>query len=129
MAVEIKWIITGRILLVDLIGNVPLDEFRDAVDQANKELNHYAQPPYAHVIFKSTDAMIPPTNVKLMREITQNYFVNPHLGYTIIISNDQVHRFLSSVTAQMFQSRWRSFSTYQEGMSFLETIDKTLANA
>lgn len=129
MAVEIKWVITGRILLVDLIGDVPLDEFREAVSQANRELNHHAQPPYAHVIFKSTDGSIPPTNVKQMREITQNYFINPHLAYTIIVSTDQTHRFLSSVTAQMFQSRWRSFGTYQEGLSFLESIDQTLVNA
>ncbi|GAB4335079.1 MAG: hypothetical protein Kow00117_18340 [Phototrophicales bacterium] len=127
MAFKVEWVISGRILLVDLSDNITIEEFERAVYQAMFEVDRAGEPPFVHVIFQSLYGRISPTNLQQMKRITESYFRNPRLGYTIVISTDEVYRFLSGLTAQIYHSRWRAFDSVQEGIAFLQAIDKTLA--
>lgn len=121
MPYTIEWHTPSVIIALHLTGDITLTDIQafntdvitmlDSVDCA-----------LAHVIADFSDANLLPTKVTDLRD-TLTYLQHEHIGWTAVITHNQLMKFLTSIVSQMSQARFRSFETFTDAVEFIAYVD------
>lgn len=123
MAYELNWMVENRVIYERLSGNITLDEIREVGKLVSEHVA--VGTPLVHLVADLTEVGKFPMN---LREIN-NMFENPHrerFGWMIGITNNQLVRFFGTMIPQLQGARMRMFTSVDEALRFLQSVDETL---
>ena len=121
MPYKIEWQTPTVVISLKLEGVVTLTELRafnaeiiNMIDSVDRTLTH--------LIADFSDATLLPTKVADLRN-TLTYLQHENIGWTALITNDQLMRFVTSIVSQMSQARFRSFESFEDALEFIDYVD------
>jgi hypothetical protein len=125
MGHEISWHIENAIIEIRLWGDITIDDFPE-YDRLTLEHIEQSTHPLVHVWIDLTDVGDFPNNVgKVHKALT--HLNHPRLGWSIVITESRVIRFVAYMITQMSKARFRAYNTCEEALHFLQTVDATLS--
>ena len=122
MPYKMSWLVEKRVIYTRMYGHVTSEELTSYY----RLMLTYAQDSelLLHTITDSTD--ITTMNMGL-RDLQNTPFAGiRNLGWAIFISPSKINRFFASVVTQLSKKRGRQFTTFDEGLKFLQDIDDSL---
>ena len=123
MKYRISWYLEGRVVITEHFQAVTPED----VAQMDKEyVAHLEQSDAAlvHFLFdlRQHDS-VPDLKTMSHMEFTKH----PRFGWTIVVGNiNPITRFLVSTVAQINKARFRSFTTMEDALLFLQEMDSSL---
>ncbi len=126
MEPETSWYVKGRVGLVKASGIISLEDLQGAdrkmvemirQKSANAALFHFL------IDLRAVDKL--EVNVaEMSRAFTHMH--EPGLGWSLVITNNRLIKFVGSVVSQLAKARFMAFATFDEALEFLQEQDSTL---
>ncbi|MEZ4670937.1 MAG: hypothetical protein R3E39_23790 [Anaerolineae bacterium] len=125
MPYSVEWLVEQRILVSRYYGEITLEDARGQITQANALLRTGI--PLVHSIVDMTGVTNNPSiqMVKELRLIDMSG-IRDKMGWTIILTNNTLLKFASSLFVPILQLRQRFFADMDEALAFLQDEDPTL---
>jgi hypothetical protein len=125
---SVAWYTDGRIIYDCPQGIITIETAQAASDAILALLDSQpdVSPNSIHLMIDMRQVEDFPRNLSSATQ-TLNYMRHPALGWTIMITANQVQRIFASVLAQVFRVRFKMVATLDEALSFLQRYDVTLA--
>jgi hypothetical protein len=126
MEPETSWYVKGRVGLVKASGIVSLQDLQ-AADRQMVEMIRQKSPDAAlfHFLIDLRNVDKLEFNVaEMSRAFTHLH--EPGLGWSLLITNNRLIKFVGSVVTQLAKARFMAFSTFDEALEFLQGQDSTL---
>jgi anti-anti-sigma regulatory factor len=118
------WLVRGRVLIAQFVGDVSASEARTVNADMQRMIGADGIAP-VHVIVDMTHVSHVPTNVRdVMSGMRVDY--PEKSGWTVIVSRSPVARFVAAVVAQILRQKVRSVPDLDSAYQFLWTADPTL---
>lgn len=123
----VTWHTPGRILYDCPQGAITQEIAEASNDMILRLLNSQSNPPLGgiHLILDFQQATEIPRNLTNATQ-TLKYMRHPALGWTIMITENQIQRMFASVLAQIFRVRFKMVGSMEEALAFLYRQDPTL---
>jgi hypothetical protein len=125
MAYNISWYIENRVMLIEIVGRVDIDEFERLHNEA---FDYVAKSPYkVHAIADLAQFDGIPTNFKILAAAT-NKEKTANQGMTILVMPKlaRVIRFVASLIMQTLRLEYRMCETVDEALQILQNVDMSL---
>ena len=124
MPVEVSWLVENRVIYSRCHGVLSVAEVKEASSQTTRMMNSGIK--FVHQIANATDIERLSFNLTDLMKSFRGFPASPNMGWTLTVSPNAIHRFISSIVVQMGSSRQRVFNTLEEAIAFLQSIDETL---
>ncbi len=125
MPYQTGWYVENRIILTRYTGIIRVEDIRGQIDETHALIEQGI--PLVHsIIDLSQIEKWPPLNVVNEFRSMDIESVRERIGWSIIVANNVVLKFGSSLFAPIFNLRQRIFSTADEALTFLHENDSTL---
>jgi len=127
MSIHIHWHIEGRIIYATIIGEIGINDLKQASDQI-VALIEESHAPLIHLLVDETQAGAPPKpDLKPITDALQ-VFRHPRMGWLIVFGNsgNRLARLITYMVSQLGRLRFRRFDTLQESLEFLYSMDTSL---
>ena len=121
----ISWLLQGRIVHTDFYGEMVAEEIQEATREII-ELMDEGDGPLVHVITDTTGLGRYLIKVGLVNSSALDALRHPKMGWSIIISDNNVVKYLSGIVTGISRARFRAFGTLEEGLAFLNQVDSSL---
>lgn len=125
MPFEMRWFVENRIILTRYTGNITSDDIREQMGQT-KNLMMEGTPLIHSIIDLSQIEKWPPLNVVNEFRSIDISEVRQKMGWSIIVVDNMLLKFGTSLFSPIFKLRQRIFSTLDEALIFLQQEDNTL---
>ena len=125
MPYQTGWYVESRIILTRYTGIIRVEDIRGQIDET-RTLIEEGIPLVHSIIDLSQIEKWPPLNVVNEFRSMDIESVRERMGWSIIVANNMVLKFGSSLFAPIFNLRQRIFSTVDEALTFLYENDSTL---
>lgn len=124
MPYEVSWLVEKRIIYFHTSGIATIDD----VKAGNKKVMAMLEEgiPFVHLITDSTDVEKVQLGLNDLASVFRDMPASPKMGWSIYISPKMLDRFFASVTTQLTKSRHREFTTLEDAIAFLRSVDDTL---
>ena len=119
------WYVENRIILTRYTGFIQVEDIRGQIDETRRLIDQ-GTPLIHSIIDLSQIDKWPPLNVVNEFRSMDIESVRERMGWSIIVANNMVLKFGSSLFAPIFNLRQRIFSTVDEAITFLHENDSTL---
>lgn len=119
---EIQWYIPDRVMVIHLRGSMTIEELSAMADESVTYIKR--GPPPVHAIVDQRDLISYP--YRLNNLLTINRGKQPESGFTVVVSENPVTRFLTNALFQLIRMEMRSCTSMDEAMDILLRIDPTL---
>lgn len=123
MPYEIQWLYEKRIINPAFFGVVTLEEMKAEIWELT-EVTKTGKPP-VHIIVDMSGVDHLAANLLQIRKVTPP--VTPEIGWVIIVGQNPLVRFISSISVQLSRAKYRFFATTDEALIFLKTRDADIA--
>jgi hypothetical protein len=128
MPYDVSWVVENRISLVRFISEITLDEMRQANQDSIAYIQQGSPGLLFHSILDTTQLEKFPMKLNLLTDDSVgSYRKEPNLGWILLISHNRMISFLSSMTVQLTQTRFRVLQTVDEAIAFLKDRDVSLS--
>jgi hypothetical protein len=125
MAFNISWYIDGRVVLVRLSGTQTPEDARH-FDEAIRPYLDNAEVPLIHFVFDTTGLVGLPGLGTLARF---QWTRHPKTGWVVGFPKpNPVVAMVTTIAAQLFKARFRTFDSIDATLTFLQSVDSTLPN-
>jgi len=125
MTANVSWYIEGRIVMVTATGSLTI---RDGIAISNQliQLFESSTAPLVHVLVNQRDLSAVPQDLKQIVKATA-FMRHPQMGWLLLFGteNRAVH-FMAYLASQIARLRHRRFSTLDDALDFLYSVDLTL---
>ncbi len=126
MALEVSWLIEGRLMNARFVGNVTLEELESAVNVIMEMLT-VGDSPLIHSVHDASALTAMPISLSALSNVTGEAYKHPRLGWVVAHSvQNRVVGFIGNMMGRLFQTRYRIFDTRAEALAFLNSMDETL---
>ncbi len=125
MPYQTGWYVESRIILTRYTGIIRVEDIRGQIDET-RTLIEEGTPLVHSIIDLGQIEKWPPLNVVNEFRSMDIESVRERMGWSIIVANNMVLKFGSSLFAPIFNLRQRIFSTVDEALTFLYENDSTL---
>lgn len=122
MGIDVRWGLDQRILLTTGYDEVTIDQLLEGIATAEGLLANAERNIHDVLDFRAVTKH--PSLPQLIQ--CRSFFTSPKLGWLIIISNDKIITFFSSMVAGINNNRIRAFATPEAALQFLSDRDETL---
>ncbi len=122
MTIDVRWGLENHIILTTGFDEVTVADLANGSAAANALLN--TVPGNIHDVLDFRAVTKHPSLPQLIE--FRAFFTNPKLSWLIIISNDKIITFFSSMIAGINNNRIRAFSNPEAAVQFLLDRDETL---
>ncbi len=123
MPVKVVWFLEDRIIYSDYSGDVTIDDISNGTQQV--KVLAYEGTPLVHNIANILDINTFPKNLRqIINSIEQ--LDNNVLGWTIIINNNKLLRFIVATVCKIAGARFRIFDNQDDAIKFLYRMDISL---
>jgi hypothetical protein len=123
MPYENGWYVGNRIAFQRIYGNVTIEDLQQNL-QSTLVLIDTGTPP-VHVISDLREIVKFPMNVNQLKEVFQ-LPERPNMGWTVIITNNALLRFFTSIIVQIARTNYKIVTSYEDAVDLLRRIDPTL---
>ncbi len=127
MPYQTGWYAENRIILTRYTGIIGVEDIRGQIAETHT-LIEQGTPLIHSIIDLSQIDKWPPLNVVNEFRAMDIEAVRGRIGWSIIVANNMVLKFGSSLFAPIFNLRQRIFSSLDEALNFLQENDSTLPN-
>ncbi len=125
MSSKVGWLVEGRVIFVETENEVSIDELQD-INNFIAELMEQSDAPLVHVIVYNHAAKIP-LNVIQLQNVSRPVQGHPRNGWNIFVSaSNGLVDFAMNAVSQVFKTRWRQVSSFEEALAFLQSVDQSL---
>jgi hypothetical protein len=123
MAHDTSWYIPQRAILQRVWGELTIEEMAEI----NKELESYLDQgiPLVHILIDVTKVEKYPNSVHQIGKVMKRNNTERE-GWTLLVTNSQIIRFIGSVVTQFSTLRFRTFQKFEDAVEFLLHQDSTL---
>ena len=125
MAIEIKWLLPGRIVYIANRGTITVDELQNESRQLIEFLDE-GEGPLVHLLTDVTELGEFPISVGLLNRTSVEPLRHPRMGWLVVITNNRMLKYLGSMVTGLSSVRYRAFTSVDEGLAFLNEVDSTL---
>lgn len=125
MPFEVGWLVENRVILTRYTGVIAVDDIHEQMGQT-KSLMLQGTPLIHSIIDLSQIEKWPPLNVVNEFRTTEIGDVRLKMGWSIIVADNMLLKFGTSLFTPIFKLRQRVFSTLDEALTFLQGEDHTL---
>lgn len=123
MSQHIVWYQPQRVVYQYYSGTVTAEDLRQG-NLAAAELVRQGRPP-VHNLVNALAVTRGPLSLKLLQEST-SFSREPNLGWTVIVVNDAMYQFLSSMLGQFAGVRYHLVTSEADAIKALQHLDDTL---
>ena len=123
MAYTFSWVVPQRILLIELEGEVKVEEMSPLVDETHAHVNSGQAP--VHILIDANKLMNKPVNFQQITQLSKS-MSNPATGWWIIMNPGKMVWFTASVLSKLLGVKLKSAESTQEALSILQRVDLTL---
>ena len=122
MPYKLSWLVEGRVILNKSWGRHNQEDI-PAYDQEMLRYLDAGTAPLVHSITDISELESMPS----LASLTQFTFTkHPRLGWQVNYGGKAALKVIANIAAQLFPLRYRSFSTLEEALAFLQHVDTTL---
>src|SRR5262249_22059413 len=125
MPYENGWYFDDRVAFQRIYGNVTIEDLQQNL-QSTLLLIDAGTPP-VHVISDLREIAKFPMDVNKLKDIFQ-LPQRPNMGWTLIITNNALLRFFTSIVVQIAHTNYKIVTSYEEALDLLRRVDPTLAD-
>jgi hypothetical protein len=120
----VRWIVQGRVLLVQFSGVLTLEDVQ-AMNQQAIVLMEEALPPHVDVIANGTFVTQFDRNLVNVRNLRGSLGKHPMVNWHIIVDPDPnpAMQFLGSIVFKLLGARYRVMKTIEDALSFLQATE------
>jgi len=122
MPYNISWSIEQRIMLIEVSGNITLEEFKQMHDES---FTYLVQSPHkVHAIADLNQFEAIPTNIRMLFSAT-NKEKHPNQGMTVLVMPKMsgIIRFVASLIMQTLRLEYRVCENIDDALKILQRID------
>jgi hypothetical protein len=123
MPYEVKWLYEKRIANPAFIGIVTLDDMKNEIAELAALTKTGTPPVHVIVDMSNVERILP--GLKQIRQYTPP--VSSEIGWIIIVGQNPLVRFLSSISVQLSRANYRFYATTGEALDFLRQRDMDIA--
>lgn len=124
MAINYRWKVPERVLLVTAGKHISLDMIREMDDTLKTYLE--ASNDALHIIFDNTALSIFPNDVRILAE-SVTFPTHSNMGWRVVYGESRVVRYLGQLSSKISgTSRLKYVDSLATACDFLMTIDSTL---
>jgi len=121
------WFIEGKVLRVDYVGHITTQDLVQAMDVIVAQIDT-SDSPLVHTLVDNSLVTSYPTNVVQVIQATRKLLVHPRYGWLIVFGQvDRIVDFVLQTVASAMRVRLRLFHTYDEALTFLQSMDSTIS--
>lgn len=127
MPVQTEWLVDKQIIHINAIGDISVEDIKVLSEKIIASIN-ISDRPLVHVIISEENMDSMPKSIQAMSEVTK-FFRHERLGWFLIYGNterDRIAIFVATVVTGMTKIRHRRFTTFEESLEFLISVDTTL---
>jgi hypothetical protein len=124
MAYNVSWLVDKRIIYFRTTGTVTIDQVKNANKQIMIMLEEGT--PFIHLLTDTTNADKISFSLSDLMSVFRGMPATSALGWSVYVSPKMLDRFFANITTQMSNSRHREFSSLDEAIAFLQSVDETL---
>jgi len=122
MPIEHSWLVEGKVILIEMSGELSLEELQasaaqslDALNQANETL---------HQIIDFTHASSLANNLSDLSKLSRPVNEHPLLGWVVMYGiQNKLIKFLTTMTGQLTNSKLKSVDTREDATAFLQHVE------
>ena len=123
MAYTFSWVVPQRILLIELEGEVKVEEMSPLVDETHAHVNSGQAP--VHILIDANKLMNRPVNFQQITQLSKS-MSNPATGWWIIMNPGKMVWFTASVLSKLLGVKLKSAESTEEAIIILQRVDLTL---
>lgn len=123
MGAKVNWYVKDRIVLSYFWGHITAEEVEYVMNQSTDHVQSGIKP--VHSIVHGLDVTKYPMNLPQVLQMT-SVLKNSDFGWFIMITDDRMARFMSSVVSQVTKLKFRSIPSTEEAIEFLRDMDSSL---
>lgn len=123
MSVTLQWLVEGRVIVSYVWDDFSEGEMAVGVRKAEQMME--TGTPLIHDIIDMRHMGKHPINIRRISEL-MTIFRDDRLGWVVLVSENDVVRFLSRTVLSLVRGRFRAVATPEEAIAFLQEIDETL---
>ncbi len=123
MGYSVYWHVPQRVYVIQLWGDISLEELKELSDKASEFARNGGAP--VHLIGDARNVKSIPKNLAQAQKMAQ-VFREPTLGWVFFLNNDRIINFFASIISQLAGISYKSFQEPEEMMEMLQRIDSTL---
>jgi hypothetical protein len=120
---QISWAQDKRIILLNLIGSLDLEDGFKASNDTNDYINQGTAP--VHLVVDMSELKSFPTNITKVNQMNQ-YLKNPARGWVVVIGGNSLSNFLVNVLSQVVKFPVTQRPALNDALDFLRKNDATL---
>ena len=124
MPCEVLWLVENRVIYTRTYGVVSIGEIQQLMAQTKDMMDTGTK--FVHLVANSADIERLTFNLTDLMKSFRGFPSSPNRGWALSVSPNVMYRFFSSIAAQMSNSRHRVFSTMEEAIAFLQSVDEAL---
>jgi hypothetical protein len=123
MPYEVQWLVENRVIYQRLYGHLILEELREAGQRVSEHV--LAGTPLVHMVSDFTHVDKFPMNLREVNSMLENPYPE-RFGWMIGITSNTLIRFFGTVVPQLQGARIRMFTSPEEALAFLQSMDDSL---
>lgn len=123
MGYSVTWYVPQRVYIVHIYGDIGLEEYQAGIDTSTEFVRAGVRP--VHAIIDARQITKFPVQMKAVVQ-SSGVFREPNLGWVLVLTDNLVVKFLTSVISQLSETRYKIFSHPEEALTFLYSRDVTL---
>jgi len=129
MTAQIYWLVDKRILLLKPMGEITEAAIQDNFARVQSMLEGIESSVYLIVDSTEQHTVLSPSVAKKLAGVLRENMragIGDNVAWTILITNNVLMRFVTSLLVQWLGSKMRAFDSIQEALQFLMERDITL---
>lgn len=127
MPFQHTWLIPDKVVLIEMSGDVTLDELKASAMQTLDVLTHASNT--IHEIIDQTHMDSVATNLTDINRFTRPVTTHPMMGYIIVCGiTHPMLRFIASVVGQLSGTSTHITATYADALTLLAHLDPSIAS-
>jgi hypothetical protein len=123
MPYNASWYVENRVLLLEVFGDLTLDELQHVVDMLSGKVETEGP---IHFITDTRNIKHFPTNPAHLANAFRGYKGTTTTGWNLIISANVVANFAMVLIGKISDLKYKTFTTLEDALQFLGEIDTTV---
>ena len=124
MAIDVRWHEFDAVIYAHLSGDMDIREFA-VLDRQILKLVEESDRHLVHIWVDLRDVTKFPANVPQVHSAL-THKNHPRVGWTVMLTNNRLIKFVGYMITQIAKARFRSFETEAEARAFLESMDQQI---
>ncbi|MFN8372426.1 MAG: hypothetical protein U0694_06070 [Anaerolineae bacterium] len=122
MPVETSWYVENRVFYQRIYGKIAIEDFMQARDEILAKLDEGRAPIHCMISLLGAESF--PSLFEMQKVAFKQE--HPATGWTLLIIDNHLIRFIAALVTQLSTQHFKTVSTLEEAIAFIEQHDSTV---